>query len=129
MKSYQDALSRFMATDFGGGAEERADDADATLRQDIHGVMQSDAKYFNLCVGVLVVLFLGAVALVLFNLDHPGNITAVFAATGVSFTFLLKQMIGLWREKSHAEVAYTLALKLPPQDLKAVIAILLAGGK
>jgi hypothetical protein len=38
-------------------------------------------------------------------------------------------MTSLWREKSHAEVAYNLALKLPPEDLKSVISVLLAGGK
>jgi hypothetical protein len=129
MRNYRDALSRFMATDFGGGADERTEDADATLRQDIHAVIQSDNKYFNLCVGVLVLLFLLAIALVLFNLSHPANVTAIFSATGLSFGFLLKQMTSLWREKSHAEVAYNLALKLPPEDLKSVISVLLAGGK
>jgi hypothetical protein len=129
MKNYRDALTRFLATDFGGGSEQRTEEADTALRQDIHKVIESDTKYFNLCVGILVVLFLGAVALVLFNLGHPVNITAIFSATGLSFAFLLKQIIGLWREKSHAEVAYSLAMKLPPEDLKAVISILLAGGK
>jgi hypothetical protein len=129
MKNYRDALSRFMATDFGGGAELKAEDADAILRQDIHNVIQSDSKYFNLCIGMLVLLFIGAISLVLFNLSHPGNVTAIFSATGVSFAFLLKQMTALWREKSHAEVAYSLAIRLPPEDLKAVISVLLAGGK
>jgi D-alanyl-lipoteichoic acid acyltransferase DltB (MBOAT superfamily) len=118
-----------MATDFGGGAELKAEDADAILRQDIHNVIQSDSKYFNLCIGMLVLLFIVAISLVLFNLSHPGNVTAIFSATGVSFAFLLKQMTALWREKSHAEVAYSLAIRLPPEDLKAVISVLLAGGK
>ena len=128
MKSYRDALSRFLATDFGGGSEETSHDPDALLRQDIRDVMRSDTKYFNLCVGVLVVLFLLALSLVLANLSHPVNITAILSATGLSFGFIFKQMIGLWREKSHAEVAYSLAVRLPPQDLKA-IAVLLADGK
>jgi hypothetical protein len=112
MKNYRDALSRFIATDFGGAAAPRAEAADATLRQDIHNVIQSDAKYFNLCVGMLILLFVGAISLVLLNLSHPGNVTAIFSATGISFAFLLKQMTALWREKSHAEVAYNLATRL-----------------
>jgi hypothetical protein len=129
MKNYRDTLSQFLATDFGEGAGHRTADADARLREDIHNVIQSDVKYFNVCAGMLVLLFIGAISLVLFNLSHPGNVTAIFSATGVSFAFLLKQMTGLWREKSHAEVAYSLATKLPPEDLKAVISILLAVGK
>jgi cytochrome c biogenesis factor len=129
MKNYRDALSRFLATDFGGGADQRTEDPDATLRQDIHAVIQADTKYFNLCVGILVLLFVLAIALVFLNLRHPANVTAIFSVTGLSFAFLLKQMTGLWREKSHAEVAYSLAVRLPPQDLKAVISVLLAGEK
>jgi hypothetical protein len=129
MKSYRDALSRFLATDFGGGSEETPENAEALLRQDIREVMRSDTKYFNLCVGVLVVLFVLALTVVLFNLNHPASITAILSATGLSFGFILKEMIGLWREKSHAEVGYSLAVRLPPQDLKAVISVLLSDGK
>jgi len=128
MKNYRDALSRFIRTDFGGGAEQKPEEADGVLRQDIRNVISSDTKYFNLCIGILILLFIGAVSLVLFNLSHPGNVTAIFSATGISFAFLLKQMTALWREKSHAEVAYSLATKLPPEDLKAIISILLASG-
>ena len=130
MKNYRDALSRFAATDLGGGAEDHPQKASAeeVLRKDILDVMRSDTKYFNLCVAILIVLFIGSILVVLINLNHPATITAIFAATGISYGYLLNQITGLWREKSHAEVAYTLARNLPPQDLKAVISVLLAKG-
>jgi hypothetical protein len=127
MKHYRDVLSNFVATDFGDAIPTKAVGSDEALREDLRAVMKSDAKYFNLCVGLILLLFLGAVILVLTNLNSPERITVVFGVTGISFAALLKQMTGLWREKAHSEIAYTLASKLPPEDLKAVIILLLQG--
>jgi hypothetical protein len=129
MKDYRHSLKRFVATDFGGGADERSATAYSTLRQDIQNVIQSDEKYFKLCVIIVLLLFFGSLVLTLVNLGKPTYITGIFSATGISYSFLLKQMISLWREKSKAEVAYNLAIKLPLEDLKSVISILLTEPK
>jgi hypothetical protein len=129
MEDYRRVLKRFVATDFGGGSDERSTTADNLLRQDIQNVIRSDEKYFKLCVIIVLLLFVGSVVITVMNLGKPLYISGIFSATGISYAFLLRQMIGLWREKSKAEVAYNLAMKLPPEDLKAVISILLTEPK
>ena len=130
MKTYQAVLERFAAIDFGRAAAPRNSEAQQeTLRSEVRAVIQSDTKYFNLCIAFLVMLFIGSTILVLCNLSRPASITAISSATGISYAFLLKQAIGLWREKSHAEVGYVLATKLPAEDLKAVVLVLLGARK
>jgi hypothetical protein len=124
MRRYRSALSEFVKTDFGDTASGVVQREEA-LREDLRRIIKSDTKYFNICVLMVLLLFIGAVLLVLANLKSPEVITAIFGVTGVSFAALLKQMVSLWREKAHSEAAYALATKLPPEDLKVVISILL----
>ena len=124
MKRYRSALSEFVKADF-GDTPARVEARDEALREDLKLIIKSDTKYFDLCVLMVLLLFIGSVVLVLVNLNSPARITAIFGVTGLSFAALIKQMVSLWREKAHSEAAYALAAKLPAEDLKGVIAILL----
>jgi hypothetical protein len=124
MKRYRSALSEFAKADL-GDISDRVEARDKALREDLRKIIKSDTRYFNICVLMVLLLFIGSVVLVLVNLNSPERITAIFGVTGISFAWLIKQMVSLWREKAHSEASYALAAKLPPEDLKAVISILL----
>jgi hypothetical protein len=124
MKRYRSALSEFVKADFGDTAS-YVEARDEALREDLHQIIKSNTRYFNLCVLMVLLLFVGSVVLVLVNLNSPARVTAIFGVTGLSFAALIKQMVSLWREKAHSEAAYALAARLPAEDLKGVITILL----
>ncbi len=109
----------------GDSPAEDLQSSDEKLRVDLAKINKSDQLYFNICVGMVVFFFAGAFALVISNLNNPMAIKTIFAVTGISFAGLIKQMIALWREKVHTEIAATLAKQLPPQDLKAIVSLLL----
>jgi hypothetical protein len=124
MTRLNDALRKFIATDF-GDAIAPTTSADEGLREDLRNVMKTNSTYANIYVGMILLLFLGAFVLVVMNLKDPTRISVIFGITGISFAALMKQMMGLWREKERTAAAYALAAKLPPEDLKSIITILL----
>ena len=133
MKAYTAALNKFARThfsDIGAGssttAVEQAKNAEE-LSRDLMKISSNDRIYFLVCVSMAAILFLGSFFLVLFNLNHPATVKATFAICGVSFTGLLKQMISLWKEKTHSDMALVLARNLPTNELRAFIQILLQG--
>jgi hypothetical protein len=125
MRSFRNILNDFVQPHFADATPAEIRTAQDKLRADLQGVIKNDRMYFNICFGIVVVLFLGSIAFVLGNLSHPKEVTLAFGLTGLSCAALLKQIIALWREQCHAEVAFVLASMLPPEDLKAVISILL----
>jgi hypothetical protein len=129
VKRYQEALKKYVATGLGDAVELNSNGKDDALLKNLRDVMNDDTKYFNICVGSVLSLFIGAFVLISFSLKAPERIPVIFGATGISIAPLIKQMIGLWREKSHAQAAYILATKLPAQELKSIVRILLQGNK
>jgi hypothetical protein len=95
------------------------------LRQDLRRIITSNEAYFRICVGFLVILFVGACIFVYKSLSDPNHIAAVFAGTGVSVMGAVTQMIRLWKEKVNSDLLLTLAGTLSPSDLKKVVDVLL----
>jgi hypothetical protein len=133
MRAYTAALNKFGRTHFSdigasssGTAAEQAKNAEE-LSRDLMKISSNDRIYFLICVIMVAILFLGSFFLVLFNLNHPETVKVIFAICGVSFTGLLKQMISLWKEKIHSDMALVLARNLPINELRAFIQILLHG--
>lgn len=133
MKSYFEVLRNYARTPFGeavaaeGTSAAPAVSSAEELRADLKGISKRDAKYFNVCAGMVTLLFAGAFVFVVTNLHNPNTVKLVFAITGVSFGGLITQMIALWKEKVHSDMVLLLAGKLPPDELKTIIGTLLSG--
>src|ERR1700682_5234306 len=95
------------------------------LRRDLERIVSSNESYFRICVGLLLILFAGSCLFVYQSLADPKHIAAVFAATGVSVTGVITQMIRLWKEKVNSDLLLALTGTLSPIDLKKVVDSLL----
>ena len=95
------------------------------LREDLQRIVRSNAGYFNICVGALVILFAGACLFVYESLDDPKHIAAVFAGTGISVMAVVNQMIRVWKEKVNSDLLLTIVGSLTPAELKKVVDTLL----
>jgi hypothetical protein len=74
---------------------------------------------------MVLVVFLGACVLTVKYLSNPSVITGIFAASGISITGLVVQMMKFWKEKVNSDTVLVLARNLSPQDTRGVIEILL----
>jgi hypothetical protein len=110
------------------GEKERTESADtavAEFRRNLQSVSTANRSYFILCVGFLVVAFVGACFLIFRFLDNPKGAAAVFGVTGLSFAGIIKLMTDLWRKKVSSDLLLVLAGQLRPADLKGISDVLL----
>ena len=91
------------------------------LRDDLQRIIRSNENYFRICVGLVVVLFVGVCVFVYTSVSDPKNITAVFAATGVSIMGVVSQMFRAWKEKVNSDLLLTLIGTLSGAELKKVV--------
>jgi hypothetical protein len=108
-----------------GPADEAADQQRDQFRKDLRAISESTNRYFVICVALVLILFAGACALGAFKLNHPAEITAVFGATGLSFSGIFRQMLRLWKEKVNTEMLIALAGNLETADLRKMALALL----
>lgn len=102
-----------------------AEESKGVLQAELASEIRSGQVSFWICCGMILLLYVGGFVLVLLHLGSTAYISAVFGATGVSFTVLIRQMIGLWRERTRITLVLRLSEKLPAKDLKPLILILL----
>ena len=95
------------------------------LSSDLKAISSKDQVYLFICVGMVLVVFLGACVLTVKYLSNPSVITGIFAASGISITGLVVQMMKFWKEKVNSDTVLVLARNLSPQDTRGVIEILL----
>ena len=95
------------------------------LSRDLKAISGKDQIYFFICVGMVLLIFLGACVLTVKYLSDPAFVTKIFAATGISITGLVLQMMKLWKEKVNSDMVLVLARNLSPQDTRAIIEVLL----
>src|SRR5215467_9827080 len=102
MSGLVEILARYTddSPDFGGS--QRLDPE--RLRRDLTEIGRRNGKFFSICVAMLAVLFFGEVVLVWVSLSHPKQVAAVLAVTGVSFPFVIKTMLSLWKEKVATDI-------------------------
>src|SRR5262249_55588419 len=99
------------APDFGEkGPEIRRSKVEVSeqLRRDLRAVSTTNQYYFRICIVVLLVLFVGACALVLRSLNTPSAVAAIFGVTGVSLMGTITQMVKLWKAKVSADMMLAL---------------------
>jgi len=108
-----------------GPADKSRDEQLQQLRSDLRRIGDSSNRYFLICVVLVLILFVGACALVAFNFNRPDQITAVFTATGLSFFGIVRQMLRLWKEKVNSDMLTVLAGNLETADLRRIVNALL----
>ena len=74
------------------------------LAEDLKKVSRTNERYLNICVGMLIVLFLVSLVLILICRGQPAYLAAVSAFTGVSVFGCVQKMGELWREKSSTDI-------------------------
>jgi hypothetical protein len=88
-------------------------------------VSDQNRVYFLICIGMVLAIFLGACTVALKYISDPAFVKEVFAATGVSITGLVLQMMKLWKEKVNSDLVLVLARSLSPGDVRSILEILL----
>lgn len=93
------------------------------LITDLAQVQSQSDKYFQLCIAMTAILFLGGCLLAFLNRNNGLAITALFTATGVSLTALASLMFKFWKGKVFSGTILVLVRNLPPEDLREVIGV------
>ena len=127
MPNLREVLSNYAppAPHFGPAvAPPRPFDADA-FRSDLKAVSDNNKKYFNMCFGFLIALFLLECVFAWRFASEPSKVTGIFAVIGTGILGLVTQMVKLWKEKVNSDLLLILASALPQEQVKTVIQILL----
>jgi hypothetical protein len=95
------------------------------LSRDLKAISDKDQWYFFICVGMVLVVFLGACVLTVKYLSDPALVVKIFAASGVSIGGLVVQMLKFWKEKVNSDTVLVLARNLSPPDTRAILELLL----
>jgi len=115
------ALAQFVTRpDLGGPASDTPEFA-RLLTDRLRAVMRSNTAYFNICVGLVVTLFVASVIVVVTNLRSPTLITAALGGFGIGALGLVSMMLQRWREKVAAEVLLELAIWFQGDQLKLIV--------
>ncbi|WP_085486648.1 hypothetical protein [Paraburkholderia susongensis] len=97
--------------------------AQERLVADLALVQSRSDKYFQLCVAMVAIMFLGGCLLVFLYRDNVPAITALFAATGVTLSALASLVFKFWKGKVFSGTILVLVRNLPPEDLREVIGV------
>ena len=95
------------------------------LSRDLKGISDQNERYFLVCVGMLLAIFIGACVIAVKYMSNPGLVGGVFAATGISITGLVIQMMKLWKEKVNSDMVLVLARNLSPEGVRGILEVLL----
>lgn len=121
MRQLKLALDGFVTRpDLGGPATDSPEFA-TRLCDRLRGVMRSNTAYFNVCVGLVVTLFIASVVVVVTHLNSPTLITAALGGFGIGALGLVGMMLQRWREKVAAEVLLELAVWFQGDQLKLIV--------
>ncbi len=110
-----------------GGDEARREISEETrksLIKDLNALHKRNGWLVRFVVGLLVTLFLAALALVFASLDKPVMMQAGAAALGLSAAGCIRWLLGVWREKANTELLVRLAVDLEGEALAAAINVL-----
>lgn len=127
MKKLRMVLSEWSEAPQLGDLGKRKEPDGDKLKAEIRRISDQNKVYFSICFLLLVLLFIGAAALVVFSLSDPGRVKSILAASGISFFGITTQMLKLWKEKVASDLTLTLISNLNPREIKPTIEILLRG--
>jgi non-ribosomal peptide synthetase component E (peptide arylation enzyme) len=122
MPNVKDALRSYAAAPPMLGQRPPADASRTRqLTRRLEAVSRVNGRYFAICFGAVLALFvLSAVVAVRF-LDSPQTLTALFAALGITVTGLISQMASLWKQKVMSDTLLALAAVATEEQLSRII--------
>lgn len=91
------------------------------LHHDLRRISKSNEIYFQVCVVILIALFIGVCIFAYRSIEEPRRVALAFSATGVSIMGLFTQMVRLWKEKVNSDLLLALAGNLSAADMKKVV--------
>jgi len=94
------------------------------LQSDLNTISKDNCVYFNICVGMLLILFISSLAIVFMFIPNTQLLAGIFSVLGISVIGVITKMISLWREKSHVDLLYILAGTLKEDIIKSILQIL-----
>ena len=123
MKTFESVLlEKAPSFQLGGSA---AFDKDL-FRKDLREVSSTNATLIKLCVALVVVLFVGSIALVVVYRGDPGRVSAVTSATGCTLMGDIWAIVSLWKSKVKSDLTIVLLSNLGEKDARAALTALLS---
>src|SRR5260370_30864702 len=90
------------------------------LRQDLLQVGRGNARYFVVCISLVVILFVAAILVMTINVKDPALIKGTLAACGISVTGLLAWAVRITRIKQASEMLAVLATHVDGPTMKTI---------
>jgi hypothetical protein len=105
-------------------AAQRKRDGVGRLRKDVQAIIERNNKYFRVCFGSVVLLYVAMILAVIIFVAKTGVVAGSLAGSGTAFAWIVRKMIMLWKEKVASELVLALAANLNPDDLKPILEVL-----
>jgi len=121
MLRVKDVVAEFVSSPDMGGPRTDTPEFARMLSDRLRAVLRSNTMYFNLCIGLVVVLFVASIVIVVTHLESPKLITAALGGFGIGSIGLVSLMLQRWREKLAAEVLLELAVWFQGDQLKMIV--------
>jgi hypothetical protein len=96
------------------------------LLDELRAVRDRTARSFALCAVMLVLVFIGAGALVATSLERPGQLSMVLAVAGVAIPWIIKSMIDLAQQRVASDLVLGVIGTLEPDVTRAVVGVVAA---
>ena len=128
MSALQEVLQRYAeeapaALAGGRGRGVLAEDRDQ-LRRDLLEVSRGNARYFAVCLSLVVALLVAAILIVVFNIGNPAAIKTTLSACGLSAAGLLAWAVRIAKAKQAAEMLAVLAAHVDGPTMKTIVTVL-----
>ena len=117
----KDVVASFASMPDMGGPRTDTPEFARMLSERLRSVLRSNTLYFNLCIGLVVGLFVVSIVVVVTHLESPQLITAALGGFGIGSIGLVGVMLQRWREKLAAEVLLELAVWFQGDQLKMIV--------
>lgn len=93
---------------------------------DISGIGKHKKAMLWINISMLLVIFAGSIALIIYYINDLDKVKLVFGIMGVSISGMIAYMTYLWRQVVGIELAIAMADKLKPEAMAAIINSLLS---
>jgi hypothetical protein len=100
-----------------------------SLKSQLEAVEKRNQVYFQICFGVVVVLFVASLGIICLNVYSGAGMKALLTFIQGVAALLVGWMLKLWREKNNTELLLSLALYTEGDALQRVIDLLADGLK
>jgi hypothetical protein len=121
MARLKDVMREFVSMPDMGGSRTDTPEFARMLSDRLRGILRSNTIYFNVCIGLVLVLFITSIIVVVTNLESPELITAALGGFGIGSVGLVSLMLQRWREKVATEVLLELAVWFQGDHLRMIV--------